>query len=198
MKKDNARIVTDDFILRPWDEEDAEELVFIANNKKISDNLRDGFPYPYSIDDARKFIHNAKHSGGISRAFAIVVDGVVAGSIAAYFKENVHRKNAELGYYLAEEYWGKGIMTKVVRCITQYLFYKFDIIRVYAQPFARNTASRRVLEKAGFRLEAVLKNNIIKNDVVQDGCIYAVLKDEFESTVKCTFLTYGPENIKSS
>jgi len=107
----------------------------------------------------------------------------------------VHRKNAELGYYLAEEYWGKGTMTKVVRRMTQYLFGNFDIIRVYAQPFARNTASRRVLEKAGFRLEAVLKNNIIKNDVVQDGCIYAVLKDEFKSTAECTFLTCGPENM---
>ncbi|OPY21491.1 MAG: ribosomal-protein-L7/L12-serine acetyltransferase [Methanomethylovorans sp. PtaU1.Bin093] len=184
MKRDNPIIVTNDITLRPWEEEDAERLAFIANNKKIVDNLRDGFPYPYSIDDARKFIHLVKHSEGISKAFAIVIDGFVAGSIAVYFKENVHHKNAELGYYLAEEYWGKGIMTKVVRCMTQYLFENFDIIRIYAQPFARNTASRRVLEKAGFRLEAVLKSNIIKNDVVQDGCIYAVLKDEFENSLK--------------
>ncbi len=184
MKKDNARIVTDEFTLRPWEEEDAKRLAVIANNKKIANNLRDGFPYPYSINDARKFIHLVKHSEGISKAFAIVINGVVAGSIAAYFKENVHRKNAELGYYLAEEYWGKGTMTKVVRRMTQYLFGNFDIIRVYAQPFARNTASRRVLEKAGFRLEAVLKNNIIKNDVVQDGCIYAVLKHVDQKTCR--------------
>ena len=75
-------------------------------------------------------------------------------------------------------------MTEVIRCMTLYLFDNFDIIRVYAQPFARNTASRRVLEKAGFRLEAVLKSNIIKNDVVQDGCIYAVLNDESETNLK--------------
>jgi len=90
MKKDNARIVTDDFTLRPWEKEDAERLAFIANNKKIADNLRDGFPYPYSIDDARKFIHHAKHSEGISKAFAIIINGFVAGSIAAYFKENLN------------------------------------------------------------------------------------------------------------
>jgi RimJ/RimL family protein N-acetyltransferase len=180
MKRGNTRIVTDEFTLRPWEDGDAERLAVIANNKKIADNLRDGFPYPYSIDDARKFIYLTKHSEGISKAFAIVIDGVVAGSIAAYFKGNVHHKNAELGYYLAEEYWGKEIMPKVVRCMTRYLFGNFNIIRVYAQPFARNTASRRVLEKAGFRLEAILKNNIIKNNVVQDGCIYAILKDEFQ------------------
>ncbi|WP_370575389.1 GNAT family N-acetyltransferase [Methanomethylovorans sp.] len=184
MKRGNIRIVTDEFTLRPWEDEDAERLAVIANNKKIADNLRDGFPYPYSISDARKFIYLTKHSEGISRAFAIVIDNVVAGSIAAYFKKNVHQKNAELGYYLAEEYWGKGIMPKVVRCMMKYLFGNFDLIRVYAQPFARNTASRRVLEKAGFRLEAVLKSNIIKNNVVQDGCIYAILKDEFENDLK--------------
>lgn len=181
MKKSNIEIVTADFTLRSWEDEDAEMLAVIANNKKIADNLRDGFPNPYSIDDARKFIHLCRQSKNISKAFAIVINGVIAGSIAAYFKEDVQRKNAELGYFLAEEYWGKGLMPKVVRCMTQYLFENFDIIRVYAQPFARNTASRRVLEKAGFRLEAILKSNIIKNNVVQDGYIYAVLKDEFKS-----------------
>jgi len=195
MKKSNIEIVTDDFTLRSWEDGDAEMLAVIANNKKIADNLRDGFPNPYSIDDARKFIHLCRQSENISRAFAIVINGVIVGSIAAYFKEDVQRKNAELGYFLAEEYWGKGLMPKVVRYMTQYLFENFDIIRVYAQPFARNTASRRVLEKAGFRLEAVLKSNIIKNNVVQDGCIYAVLKDEFRSTVECTYLTCDPEDM---
>lgn len=195
MKKSNIEVVTDDFTLRLWEDEDAEMLAAIANNKKIADNLRDGFPNPYSIDDARKFIHLCRQNEGISKAFAIVINGVVAGSIAAYFKENVQRRNAELGYFLAEEYWGKGLMPKVVRCMTQYLFENFDIIRVYAQPFARNTSSRRVLEKAGFRLEAVLKSNIIKNNVVQDGCVYAVLKDEFKSTVECTYLTCDPEDM---
>lgn len=89
MKRDNPIIVTNEFTLRPWEDRDAERLAFIANNKKIADNLRDGFPNPYSIDDARKFIHLCRQSEGISKAFAIVINGVVAGSIAAYFKENI-------------------------------------------------------------------------------------------------------------
>lgn len=159
--------------------EDADRLAIIANNQKIADCLRDGFPHPYSIDDARQFILLARQEGNNSRLFAIEINGAVAGSIGAYLKENVHRKNAELGYYLAEEYWGKGIMPNAIRRMTQYLFENFDINRIYAQPFARNTGSRKALEKAGFRLEAFLKNSIIKNNIVQDGCIYAILKDEF-------------------
>ncbi len=177
------RIETDELALRSWKEEDAKRLAVIADNKKIADYLRDGFPHPYSLDDARQFILRAIAEDNASRSFAIEINGVVAGSIGAYLKENVHRKNAELGYYLAEEYWGKGIMPKVIRCMTQYMFDNFDINRVYAQPFAMNTASRKVLEKAGFRLEAVLKSNIIKNGIVQDGCIYALLKDELNNEI---------------
>ncbi|WP_321418463.1 GNAT family protein [uncultured Methanomethylovorans sp.] len=197
MEKGNIKIVTSDFTLRSWEDGDAEKLAVIANNKKIADNLRDGFPNPYSIEDARRFIHLCRQNEDTSRAFAIVIDGTVAGSIGAYFKENVHRKNAELGYYLAEEYWGKGLMPKVVRCMTQYLFENFNIIRVYAQPFGKNTASRKVLEKSGFRLEAVLKSNIIKNNIVQDGCIYAILKDEFKNAIE-NDLTCEPENMQMS
>ncbi|MDK2947869.1 MAG: [ribosomal protein S5]-alanine N-acetyltransferase [Methanolobus sp.] len=173
------QILTNDFILRNWEEKDAERLASIANNQKIAENLNDGFPHPYSIEDAKRFISFAIEENKSSLLFAIEINGTVAGSIGAYFKDNVHRKNAEIGYYLAEEYWGKGITTKAVRCLTQYLFEKYDIIRVYALPFARNTGSRRVLEKAGFRCETILKNSIIKNGIVQDDCIYAILKDEF-------------------
>ncbi|TQD25008.1 GNAT family N-acetyltransferase [Methanolobus vulcani] len=171
-------IVTDNFTLREWKERDAERLASIANNRKIANNLRDGFPHPYSIEDAKQYISFARLEDADSKQIAIEIDGRVAGSIGAYFKENIHRKNTEIGYFLAEEYWGRGIMPKVVRCMTQYLFENYDIIRVYAQPFSRNTASRRVLEKAGFRCEAILKNNVIKNNVVQDSCIYAVLKED--------------------
>jgi RimJ/RimL family protein N-acetyltransferase len=173
------QIITDDFTLRPWEEKDADMLAVIANNRKIADNLRDGFPNPYSIDDAKRFISLARQEGGSSALFAIEINGMIAGSIGAYFKQNVHRKNAELGYFLAEEHWGKGRMTNVLMHLTRYLFENFDIVRVYARPFANNMGSRRVLEKAGFRLEAILKNSIIKNDVVQDGCIYAIIKDDF-------------------
>ncbi|TGC09728.1 GNAT family N-acetyltransferase [Methanolobus halotolerans] len=179
MAKRKMIIETDDFKLRPWKDEDAERLATIANNKKISDYLRDGFPYPYSIDDAKGFIYLTRQAEVNVVAFAIEINGTLAGSIGTYFKEDVHRKNMEIGYFLAEEYQGKGIMPGIIRCMTQYIFDNFDITRVYAEPFARNVASRRVLEKAGFRLEAVLKSSIIKHDVVQDSCIYAILKEDF-------------------
>jgi RimJ/RimL family protein N-acetyltransferase len=175
------QIIADDFILRNWEEKDAERLASIANNKKIADNLNDGFPHPYSIDDAKRFISHSRREDSTYLHLAIEMNSVVIGSIGAYFKENVHRMNAEIGYYLAEEYWGKGIMVKVVRCLTQHLFENYDITRIYAQPFARNTGSRRVLEKAGFRCEAILKNSIIKNGNVQDDCIYAILKEDFKT-----------------
>ncbi len=95
-------------------------------------------------------------------------------------KDDIYRKNAEIGYYLGEDYSSKGIMTNVVKKIAKYIFENFNIIRIYAEPFAENVASRRVLEKAGFKCEAVLKNYIIKNNKVQDGCIYSILKEEYE------------------
>ncbi|MCX8131531.1 MAG: GNAT family N-acetyltransferase [Clostridia bacterium] len=178
------KIENDKIILREWADSDAERLAEIANNKKIFDNLRDAFPHPYTIDDAREFIALQKdNNNGLSKIFAIVVDGRVAGSIGAFLKGDVYRKNAEIGYYLAEEYWGRGIMTKAVRLITAFLFENFDINRVYAEPFARNTGSRRSLEKAGFRLEAELKCNVVKNGIIEDSCIYAILKDEFVNLV---------------
>ena len=173
-------IETDEFTLRPWKDDDAKRLATIANNKKISDYLRDGFPYPYSIDDAKGFIYLSRQLEVNFVGLAIEIEGVLAGSIGAYFQEDVHRKNMEIGYFLAEEYWGKGIMANVIRCMAKYLFGNFDIVRIYAEPFASNTASRRVLEKAGFRLEGVLKNSIIKNDIVQDSCIYAILREELK------------------
>ncbi|KXS41999.1 MAG: acetyltransferase, ribosomal protein N-acetylase [Methanolobus sp. T82-4] len=173
-------IETKEFTLRPWEENDAKRLAFIANNRKISCYLRDGFPHPYTIDDAKGFIYLARQPEVDFAGVAIEIEGVLAGSIGAYPKEDVHRKNMEVGYFLGEDYWGRGIMSDIIRCMLQYLFENFDIVRVYAEPFASNMPSRRVLEKAGFRLEGVLKNSIIKDDVVQDSCIYAILKDEFE------------------
>lgn len=170
----------DNIVLREWEEADAERLAEIANNKKIYDNLRDAFPHPYSIDDARQYIALQNNEDNkLSKVFAIVVDGKVAGSIGGFIKDDIYRKNAEIGYYIAEEYWGRGIMTKAIKLITRFLFDNFDIIRVYAEPFARNKGSRRCLEKAGFRLEAELKCNVIKNGIIENSCIYAVLKDEF-------------------
>lgn len=171
-------IQNDNIFLRPWTAEDAERLAEIANNKNIYDNLRDGFPHPYSVEDAKRFISDIQEDNNQSKIFAIEIDGIVVGSIGAYFMKDVYRKNVEIGYYLAEEYWGKGIMTKTIKAITDYLFDNFDIIRVYAEPFARNAGSRRALAKAGYRFEALLRSNVIKNNEVLDSCIYAMLRNE--------------------
>jgi [ribosomal protein S5]-alanine N-acetyltransferase len=172
-------IKTDALILRKWKIEDAEQLTLIANNKKIYDNLRDAFPHPYFLEDANKYISFAQIENKLSMLFAIEIDGKVMGSIGAFFKEDVYRENVEIGYYLAEECWGKGLMTKAIKALVEYLFNKFDINRVFAEPFARNIGSRKALEKAGFRLEAELKSNIIKNGVIENSCIYSVLKHDF-------------------
>lgn len=170
------RVETEAFTLRPWEDGDAQELAEIANNKKIYDNLRDAFPHPYSLEDAKSYIASVKNIPTVS---AIVIDGRIAGSIGAFIQSDVYRKNAEIGYFLAEKYWGCGIMTRAVSVVVQYIFGNYDIIRIYAEPFARNTGSRRVLEKAGFKLEAALKSNVIKNDIIEDSCIYSILRDEF-------------------
>jgi len=168
-------------LLRQWRKEDAERLVEIGNNKKIFDNLRDAFPHPYKLEDAHWFIDNhASDSNKLVRVFAIVVDGKVVGNVGTYLQEDVYRKNAEIGYFLAEEYWGKGIMTTVVKMIVEFLFENYDIIRISAEPFSRNIGSRKCLEKSGFKCEAELKNNVIKNDVIESSCIYSLLREDWD------------------
>lgn len=109
-------------------------------------------------------------------AFAITVDGKVVGSIGIFRQVNIHRQTAELGYYIAEEYWGRGIMTEAVKQICDYVFDKSDIIRIYAEPFSHNAASCRVLEKAGFQCEGTLRSNAVKNGKVMDMKMYFLIK----------------------
>lgn len=165
--------------IRKWKLSDATDLAMAISNKNIQDNLRDGLPYPYTEQDGADFISamlSADENGTF--AFAITVDDKVVGSIGVFRQGNIHRLTAELGYYIAEEYWGKGIMTEAVRQICQYVFEKSDIIRIYAEPFAYNVASCRVLEKAGFRYEGTLRNNAVKNGKVIDMKMYSLLKAE--------------------
>ena len=149
------------------------------DNKKVQDNLRDGIPYPYTEQDGVDFISAMLSADeNDTFAFAITVDEKVIGSIGVYRQENIHRQTAELGYYIAEEYWGKGIMTEAIKQICQYVFQKSDILRIYAEPFAYNEASCRVLEKAGFQYEGTLRNNAVKNGKVIDMKMYSILKTE--------------------
>lgn len=173
-------ILFEGVILRPWSVGDARELALIADNKKISDNLRDGFPYPYSLKDARNWLNIIIPENVPPRFFAITIDRQLVGSIGIVSKSDIYRKNFEIGYFLAEEYWGKGIATKAIKAATTYAFKDFDIVRVYAEPFSDNAGSRRALEKAGFSLEATLRRNVIKNGIIKDSCIYSVLREDFK------------------
>jgi len=168
-------------ILRPWNLSNAPQLVLIANNKQITDNLRDGLPSPYSLKDAHDWLNLILPENNPPRFFAITIDKKVVGSIGIVSKTDIYRKNFEIGFFLSENFWGKGIATKAIKAATSYSFRDFDIIRVYAESFSDNIGSRRALEKAGFKLEATIKRNIIKNGIIKDSCIYSVLKEDFKS-----------------
>ncbi|MGD0583581.1 MAG: GNAT family N-acetyltransferase [Bacteroidales bacterium] len=173
------KILFNDISLIPWSLKYAARLAEIANNKKIADNLRDGLPNPYSINDANNWLNSIIPVNDPPRFFAIFQGSILAGSIGLVTKEDIYRKNIEIGYFLAEEHWGQGIMTKAILAATTYVLDSFDIIRVYAEVFADNTGSRKALEKAGFFCEAVLKKNIIKNGIIKDSCIYSILRESF-------------------
>ena len=166
--------------IRKWELSDAKDLAAALSNKKVQDNLRDGLPYPYTEQDGKEFI-SAMLSADENEtfAFAIMVDDKVVGSIGIFRQGNIHSQTAELGYYIAEEYWGKGIMTEAVKQICAYVFAKSDIIRIYAEPFAYNIASCRVLEKVGFQYEGTLRSNAVKNGKVIDMKMYSLIKEEY-------------------
>lgn len=162
--------------IREWKLSDAADLAAALSNKKIQDNLRDGLPYPYTEQDGEDFISAMLSADeNDTFAFAITVEDKAVGSIGVFRQENIHRQTAEMGYYIAEAYWGRGIMTEAVRQACEYVFAKSDIMRIYAEPFAYNTASCRVLEKAGFQYEGTLRNNAVKNGRVLDMKMYALL-----------------------
>ncbi len=162
-------------VLRPWTMADAPMLQIYANNPQIAANLRDGFPHPYNLEDAKAFIAAAAQ-GKDQYIAAIEVDGKAVGSIGIFLKGDIYRKSVEIGYWLAEPFWGQGIMSEAVRQIVAYAFAHYDIVRVYAEPFAHNAASRRVLEKSGFVLEGILQKNAIKNGQLIDSCIYGLVR----------------------
>ena len=165
--------------IRKWKLTDAKNIAVALSNKKIQDNLRDGLPYPYTEQDGIDFISSMLSANEDETfAFAITLDDKAIGSIAVFRQQNIHRQTAEMGYYIAEEYWGKGIMTDAVKQICEYVFKNSDILRIYAEPFAYNAGSCRVLEKAGFQYEGTLRNNAVKNGKVIDMKMYSLLREE--------------------
>jgi len=161
-----------DIELRKWEDSDLDQLVALANNQDISKTLSDAFPFPFTPEDGLKFIERAK-STEPTRMFAIVWKGELAGSIGIFPESDYHRKNAAIAYWVGKPYWGKGIATEAIKQITSYGFKTFDITRIWANPFGKNKASHRALEKAGFTLEAVLSKSVYKNEEYQDEYIYS-------------------------
>lgn len=167
--------------IEKWELSYAKQLAESFSDKKIHDNLRDGLPFPYTEADGLDFISAMLAADkNDTFAFAITLDGAVIGSVTAYRQSNVHRRTAELGYYIAEKYWGRGIMTEAVKQMRRYIFDNSDILRIYAEPFAFNAASCRVLEKAGFKYEGTLRQNAVKNGKVLDMKMYSLLKSEIQ------------------
>jgi ribosomal-protein-alanine N-acetyltransferase len=166
-----------EFQLRAWRETDVESLVKYANNTNIAENLTNAFPHPYTRENGEAFIKYASSANPL-HIFAIEVGGETVGGIGIHPQSDIMCKNAELGYWLAEPFWGKGIISKAIAQMVQYGFSTFDIVRIYARPFGTNIASQKVLEKNGFVLEARIHENIFKNGVFQDELIYAVRKPQ--------------------
>jgi RimJ/RimL family protein N-acetyltransferase len=171
--------------LRSWRLGDEPSLVHHANNYKIWRNVRDQFPHPYTWQDAEWWVGHAGHERPVSN-FAIDVEGEAVGGIGLVAKEDIYRCSAEIGYWLSEEHWGRGVMTEAVRAATTYGFKQFKVQRIYAGVLEWNPASMRVLEKAGFRFEARLRNAIVKEGHVMDEMIYAALRDEWSIETRGT------------
>lgn len=165
-----------DFILRPWHMDDLESLVENANNPSIAKFMTDGFPHPYTTENGKAFIAFATKDNPV-HIFAIDIAGKAVGGIGIHPQQDIMRKNAELGYWLGEKYWGNGILSRAIPQVLDFAFKTYDITRVFARPFSTNLASQRVLEKTGFSLEAKLKKTIFKNGEYLDELIYSIRKE---------------------
>lgn len=161
--------------VRPWSESDAESLQRHANNRAVSLQLRDRFPFPYEIENARMFLQWITRQA-TPTVWAIEVDGEACGGIGMELHNDVERVSAEIGYWLGESRWGRGIATEALTAVTAEAFTRFDITRLYAVPFADHTASVRVLEKAGYVREGHMRRSAIKNGIIRDQLLYATYK----------------------
>ncbi len=164
--------------IREWQPEDLDRLVEIANNKKIGDTLRNTFPHPYLKENGEFLLDLSQNSDKLKELIlAITVEDVVVGNIGLFIKDDVNCKCAEVGYWIGEDDWGKGIATQAVRLICEKGFAEYDIVRIYAEFFDCNIASKKVLEKNGFKYEGRLRKSIYKNGEYHDSFLYAMIKE---------------------
>ena len=167
------RLMLETCEVRTWRASDLESLVRHANNRNIRIQLRDRFPYPYTVGDGRAFLRQARAQCP-ETAFAIVVNGEAVGGIGYQLQGDVERVSAEIGYWLGEAYWGKGIATEALVAVTKHATRAHELTRLYGIPFASNAASCRVLEKAGYVLEGRLRRSAIKDGRTTDQLQYAI------------------------
>ena len=166
--------------VREWQTADASALALLANDRRVSVTMRDAFPYPYGVKDARRFIRKARLRVPAT-FFAIDASGRLAGGAGYVPHTDVERIGAEVGYWLGCEFWGRGIATAALRLLTRHAFAaNAELRRLYAVPFATNPASARVLQKAGYVCEGTLRQSAVKEGQVLDQWMYALLRDEWQ------------------
>ena len=170
-----------EFILRPWKASDINSLIKYANNWNIAKNLTNQFPHPYTIQDGKAFIEYATKDEPI-HMFAIEVNQEAVGGIGIHPQSDIFIKNAEIGYWLGEPFWGHGIVSKAIKQIVQFGFSTFDIERIFARPYGTNVASQKILEKNNFLLEGRYNNILYKNGEYLDELIYAIRRYNWENT----------------
>jgi len=163
------------FTLRKWKSSDAESFFKYACNPKITANMRDSFPS--TLAEVTKMVDSFCTDEEQQRyCQAIDIDGEAVGSIAIFLKDDVYCKSAEIAYWLAEPFWGNGIMSEAIKCLCQTAFEQYDVFRISAEPYAHNVGSRKALEKAGFILEGIMKKSVYKDGTFYDSCLYALVK----------------------
>ncbi len=170
------RIEFGEYVIRDWVSEDARSIVRYANNRKVAMWLRDRFPSPYTAADANAFLSVVLRQDPRT-VFAIATEHEAIGGIGLEFGSDIHRFTAELGYWLGEPFWGRGIMTDAVRLFTAWAFEHLEVYRIFAGVLDGNAASARVLEKAGFAREGRLRAGVFKNGRVLDQLLYARIKE---------------------
>lgn len=173
------KLAGDRVTLRAWRPSDAASLARHANNDKIARQLRDRFPHPYSVADARQFIQSVAGAQPTT-LFAMIVDGEAVGGIGFFPGSDVERYSAEIGYWLGEAYWGRGITVEAIRLTSAYAFDTCNVLRLFALPFADNGQSIRVLEKAGYVREATLRSSSVKHGQVRDQALFALVNDAWK------------------
>ena len=166
----------DPWKLRPWQPGDMDALVKYGNNYTVWRNLRDRFPHPYTTADAEEWVQLSNQCETVT-SLAIATSDEAIGGIGLTLQDDVHFRSGEVGYWLGEPFWGRGIATRALRAFSEYAFANFDLVRLYAIVFEWNPASARVLEKAGFTFEARMRNSATKAGSTVDEFLYALVRE---------------------